>query len=42
MPDQEMASLYDRLGMITDQEWDGFLDDLQQAFDRFEVPGQEQ
>jgi hemoglobin len=28
--------------MITDQEWDAFMDDLQQAFDRFGVPGQEQ
>ena len=28
--------------MITDQEWDAFMDDLQQAFDRFGVPEQEQ
>ena len=28
--------------MITDQEWDAFMDDLQQAFDRFRVPEQEQ
>ena len=27
--------------MITDREWDAFMDDLQQAFDRFGVPGQE-
>jgi hemoglobin len=28
--------------MITDQEWDAFMDDLQQTFDRFGVPEQEQ
>ena len=28
--------------MITDQEWVAFMDDLQQAFDRFGVPEQEQ
>jgi hemoglobin len=28
--------------MITDQEWDAFMDDLQQAFDRFGVPQPEQ
>ncbi len=28
--------------MITDQEWDAFIDDLQQSFDRFGVPEQEQ
>jgi hemoglobin len=28
--------------MITDQEWEAFMDDLQQAFDRFGVPEQEQ
>jgi hemoglobin len=28
--------------MITDQEWDAFMDDLQQAFDRFGVPEPEQ
>jgi hemoglobin len=28
--------------MITDQEWDAFMDDLQQAFDRFGVPEREQ
>jgi len=28
--------------MITAQEWDAFMDDLQQAFDRFGVPEQEQ
>jgi hemoglobin len=28
--------------MITDQEWDAFMDDLQQALDRFAVPEQEQ
>jgi hemoglobin len=28
--------------MITDQEWEAFMDDLQQAFDRFRVPEQEQ
>ena len=28
--------------MITDQEWDAFMDDLQQTFDRFDVPQQEQ
>jgi hemoglobin len=28
--------------MITDQEWDAFMDDLQQAFDRFAVPEPEQ
>ena len=28
--------------MITDQEWEAFMDDLQQAFDRFAVPEQEQ
>jgi hemoglobin len=27
--------------MITDQEWDAFMDDLQQTFDRFGVPDQE-
>jgi hemoglobin len=27
--------------MITDQEWDAFMDDLQQTFDRFDVPEQE-
>jgi hemoglobin len=28
--------------MITAQEWEAFMDDLQQAFDRFGVPEQEQ
>jgi hemoglobin len=28
--------------MITDQEWDAFMDDLQQTFDRFGVPEREQ
>jgi hemoglobin len=28
--------------MITDEEWHAFMDDLQQAFDRFEVPQPEQ
>jgi hemoglobin len=28
--------------MITDQEWDAFMDDLQRTFDKFGVPGQEQ
>ena len=28
--------------MITDGEWDAFMDDLQQTFDRFGVPEQEQ
>jgi hemoglobin len=28
--------------MITDQEWVAFMDDLQQALDRFEVPQPEQ
>jgi hemoglobin len=28
--------------MITDQEWEAFMDDLQQAFDRFGVPEPEQ
>jgi hemoglobin len=28
--------------MITGQEWDAFMDDLQQTFDRFGVPEQEQ
>jgi hemoglobin len=28
--------------MITDQEWQAFMDDLQQAFDKFEVPQPEQ
>jgi hemoglobin len=28
--------------MITDQEWDAFMGDLQQAFDRFAVPEPEQ
>src|SRR5215216_5989728 len=28
--------------MITDQEWQAFLDDLQQTFDRFQVPQPEQ
>jgi len=28
--------------MITDQEWDAFMDDLQRTFDKFEVPGREQ
>jgi hemoglobin len=28
--------------MITDQEWDAFMDDLQQTFDRFGVPEPEQ
>ena len=27
--------------MITDQEWDAFMDDLQRTFDKFGVPGQE-
>ena len=27
--------------MITDQEWDAFMDDLQQTFDKFDVPEQE-
>ena len=28
--------------MITDQEWEAFMDDFQQTLDRFEVPQQEQ
>jgi hemoglobin len=28
--------------MITDEEWQAFMDDLQQTFDRFEVPQPEQ
>jgi hemoglobin len=28
--------------MITDEEWQAFIDDLQQTFDRFEVPQPEQ
>jgi hemoglobin len=28
--------------MITDQEWQAFMDDLQQTFDRFAVPQPEQ
>ena len=28
--------------MITDEEWGAFMDDVQQAFDRFGVPEQEQ
>jgi len=28
--------------MITDQEWDAFMDDLRRTFDKFGVPGQEQ
>jgi hemoglobin len=28
--------------MITDQEWQAFMDDLQQTFDKFEVPLPEQ
>ncbi len=28
--------------MITDQEWQAFMDDLQQTFDKFEVPQPEQ
>jgi hemoglobin len=28
--------------MITDQEWQAFMDDLQQTFNRFEVPQPEQ
>lgn len=28
--------------MISDQEWEAFMDDLQQTFDRFDVPQQEQ
>ncbi len=28
--------------MITDQEWQAFMDDLQQTFDRFDVPRPEQ
>lgn len=28
--------------MITDDEWQAFMDDLQQSFDRFEVPQPEQ
>jgi hemoglobin len=28
--------------MITDEEWKAFMDDLQQTFDRFEVPQPEQ
>lgn len=27
--------------MISDQEWEAFMDDLQQTFDRFDVPEQE-
>jgi hemoglobin len=28
--------------MITDEEWQAFMDDLQQSFDRFGVPQPEQ
>src|SRR5262245_25735136 len=28
--------------LITDQEWQAFLDDFQQTLDKFQVPGQEQ
>jgi hemoglobin len=28
--------------MITEQEWDAFMDDLQRTFDKFGAPGQEQ
>jgi hypothetical protein len=28
--------------MISDQEWDAFMDDFQQTLDRFDVPQQEQ
>jgi hemoglobin len=28
--------------MITEQEWDAFMDDFQQTLDKFEVPQQEQ
>jgi truncated hemoglobin YjbI len=28
--------------MISEQEWDAFMDDFQQTLDKFEVPQQEQ